>query len=143
MARALADDRRSVVSMGTVKVDVAPGELIDKITILLIKSERMDDPDKIANVQLELDILQAIHESSIPGSLTLDNLTAKLKRVNEALWEIEDDIRACEAERDFGDTFVRLARSVYRTNDERAQLKRDINVLLGSQILEEKSYKPY
>ena len=131
------------MSMGTVKVDVAPGELIDKITILLIKSERMDDPDKIANVQLELDILQTIHESSIPRSLTLDNLTAELKRVNEALWEIEDDIRACEAERDFGDTFVRLARSVYRTNDERAQLKRDINVLLGSQILEEKSYRPY
>ena len=131
------------MSMGTVKVDVAPGELIDKITILLIKSERMDDPDKIANVQLELDILQAIHESSIPGSPALDGLTAKLKRVNEALWEIEDDIRACEAERDFGDTFVQLARSVYRTNDERAQLKREINVLLGSQILEEKSYKPY
>ena len=131
------------MSMGTVKVDVAPGELIDKITILLIKSERMDDPDKIANVQLELDILQAIHESSIPGLPALDDLTAKLKRVNEALWEIEDDIRACEAERDFGDTFVRLARSVYRTNDERAQLKRDINVLLGSQILEEKSYRPY
>ena len=129
--------------MGTVKVDVAPGELIDKITILLIKSERIDDPDKIANVQLELDILQAIHESSIPGSPALDGLTAKLKRVNEALWGIEDDIRACEAERDFGDTFVQLARSVYRTNDDRAQLKRDINVLLGSQILEEKSYKPY
>ena len=131
------------MSMGTVKVDVAPGELIDKITILLIKSERMDDPDKIANVQLELDILQAIHESSISGSPALDDLTAELKRVNEALWEIEDDIRACEAERDFGDTFVKLARSVYRTNDERAQLKREINVLLGSQILEEKSYKPY
>lgn len=131
------------MSMGTVKVDVAPGELIDKITILLIKSERMDDPDKITNVQLELDILQAIHESSIPGSPALDGLTAELKRVNEALWKIEDDIRACEAERDFGNTFVQLARSVYRTNDERAQLKRDINVLLGSQILEEKSYKPY
>ena len=131
------------MKMGTLKVDVAPGELIDKITILLIKSERMDDPDKITNVQLELDILRAIHESTIPGSPALDDLTAKLKRVNEALWEIEDDIRACEAERDFGDTFVQLARSVYRTNDERAQLKRDINVLLGSQILEEKSYKPY
>ena len=91
---------------------------------------------------LELDILQAIHRVPYRGR-PLDNLTAKLKRVNEALWEIEDDIRACEAERDFGDTFVRLARSVYRTNDERAQLKRDINVLLGSQILEEKSYKPY
>ena len=129
--------------MGTVKVDVAPGELIDKITILLIKSERMDDPDKIANVQLELDILKATHESSVPGSQALDDLTARLKQVNEALWEIEDDIRACEAESDFGSTFVQLARSVYRTNDHRAQLKRDINLLLGSQILEEKSYKPY
>ena len=131
------------MSTGTVKVDIAPGELIDKITILLIKSERMDDPNKIANVQLELDILKAIQTSSIPESPALDDLTTKLKRVNEALWEIEDDIRDCEAERDFGDTFVQLARSVYRTNDERAQLKRDINVLLGSQILEEKSYKPY
>ena len=131
------------MSTGTVKVDIAPGELIDKITILLIKSERMDDPNTIANVQLELDILKAIQTSSIPESPALDDLTIKLKRVNEALWEIEDVIRDCEADRDFGDTFVQLARSVYRTNDERAQLKRDINVLLGSQILEEKSYKPY
>ena len=131
------------MSTGTVKVDVAPGEFIDKITILMIKSERIDDPDKLANVRLELDILTATRASSVPGSSALNDLTAKLKQVNEALWEIEDDIRDCEAERDFGDTFVRLARSVYRTNDERAQLKRDINVLLGSEIIEEKSYNPY
>ena len=105
---------------GTVKVEVAPGELIDKITILMIKSERMDDPDRLANVRLELDILTATRASSVPGSSALDDLTAKLKQVNEALWKIEDDIRDCEAERDFGDTFVHLARSVYRTNDERA-----------------------
>ena len=131
------------MSTGTVKVDVAPGELIDKITILMIKSEQMDDPDKLANVRLELDILTATQASSVPGSPALDDLMAKLKQVNEALWKIEDDIRDCEAERDFGDTFVHLARSVYRSNDERAQLKRDINMLLGSEILEEKSYKPY
>ncbi len=131
------------MSTGTVKVDVAPGELIDKITILMIKLERMDNPDKLANVQRELDNLRSTKENSVPGSQTLDDLTARLKQVNEALWEIEDDIRDCEAQRDFGDTFVSLARSVYRTNDERAQLKRDINILLGSQILEEKSYKPY
>ena len=131
------------MSMGTVKVDVAPGELIDKITILMIKSGRIDDPEKLANVQLELDILTATQESCIPKSPALEDLTNKLKQVNEALWQIEDDIRDCEAERDFGDTFVNLARSVYRTNDERAQLKRAINNLLGSEILEEKSYKPY
>ena len=73
----------------------------------------------------------------------MDKLTTKLKRVNEALWEIEDNIRDREANKDFGDTFVELARSVYRTNDKRASLKREINVLLGSQIIEEKSYTPY
>ena len=131
------------MTIGTVKVDVAPGELIDKITILMIKLERMGDPDKLANVRLELNILTAIRESSVPKSQALDDLTNRLKQVNEALWNIEDDIRACEAEGHFGDTFVQLARAVYRTNDERAQLKRNINLLLGSQILEEKSYKPY
>ena len=127
------------MSTGTVKVDVAPGELIDKITILMIKSERMDDPDKLANVRLELDILTATRANSVPASQALDDLTNKLKQVNEALWKIEDDIRECEAEGDFGGTFVHLARSVYRTNDERAHLKRDINVLLGSKILEVES----
>ena len=131
------------MSMGTVKVDVAPGELIDKITILMIKSERIDDSEKLVNVQLELDILTATRERSVPESPALKDLVDRLKQVNEAHGEIEDEIRNCEAERDFGDTFVHLARSVYRTNDERAQLKRDINVLLGSEILEEKSYKPY
>jgi len=131
------------MSTGTVKVDVAPGELIDKITILMIKSERMDDEEKLANVRLELDILSATRDKAVAASSELDDLTTKLKTVNEALWEIEDDIRDCEAARDFGETFVELARSVYITNDERARLKREINVLLGSQILEEKSYKPY
>jgi len=131
------------MSSGTVKVNIAPGELIDRITILLIKSERMDDEEKLANVRLELDILSATRDEDIAGSAELDDLTAKLKKVNEALWEIEDKIRDCEAAKDFGETFVELARSVYITNDERARLKREISVLLGSQVLEEKSYKPY
>ncbi len=131
------------MSTRAVNVDVAPGELIDKITILMIKSERMDDPAKLANVLLELDILRAARGSSISESEALDDLTTRLKKVNEALWEIEDNIRACEAERDFGDNFVQLARAVYRTNDKRAELKREINLLLGSEIVEEKSYKSY
>ena len=131
------------MSSGTVKVNIAPGELIDKITILLIKSERMDDEEKLANVRLELDILSATRDEDIAGSAELDDLTTKLKKVNEALWEIEDNIRDCEAAKDFGESFVELARSVYITNDERARLKREISVLLGSQVLEEKSYKPY
>ena len=131
------------MSMGTVKVDVSPGELIDKITILMIKSERIDDPGQLANVRFELDVLTSTKEGSITSSAKLKDLTAKLKEVNEVLWEIEDDIRNCEATRDFGDKFVELARSVYMRNDERAQLKRRINVLLGSEMLEEKSYKPY
>ena len=131
------------MSSGTVKVNIAPGELIDKITILLIKSERMDDEEKLANVRLELDILSATRDEDIAGSAELDDLTTKLKKVNEALWKIEDNIRDCEAAKDSGESFVELARSVYITNDERARLKREISVLLGSQVLEEKSYKPY
>ena len=131
------------MSIGTVKVDVSPGELIDKITILMIKSERIGDPGQLANVRFELDVLTSTKEGSITSSAKLKDLTAKLKEVNEVLWEIEDDIRNCEATRDFGDKFVELARSVYMRNDERAQLKRKINVLLGSEMLEEKSYKPY
>jgi hypothetical protein len=124
-------------------VDVAPGELIDKITILVIKSERMEDEAKLANVRHELKILSATRDTDIPASIELDELTAKLKSVNETLWKIEDDIRDCEAAKDYSQTFIDLARAVYVTNDERAHLKREINMLLGSAIVEEKSYKPY
>ncbi|MFP6712834.1 MAG: DUF6165 family protein [Rhodospirillales bacterium] len=124
-------------------VDVAPGELIDKITILVIKSERMEDEAKLANVRHELKILSATRDTDIPASTELDELTAKLKSVNETLWKIEDDIRDCEAAKDYSQTFIDLARAVYVTNDERAHLKREINMLLGSAIVEEKSYKPY
>lgn len=128
---------------GTIKIDVAPGELIDKITILEIKSARMDDPAKLANVRAELALLAETRDEEVPESAELEMLTERLREANEALWVIEDDIRACEAADDFGATFVELARSVYRTNDERARIKREINELLGSAIVEEKSYKPY
>ncbi len=129
--------------MSTVTVEIAPGELIDKITILEIKTERIADAAKVANVRVELETLAAGRDAALPSSTQLTELTAALKEVNEALWVIEDDIRDCERDGDFGPRFVELARSVYKTNDRRAALKRDINELLGSHLLEEKSYKPY
>lgn len=124
-------------------VEVAPGELIDKITILQIKTERMSDAAKIANVKVELDILEKARDENLPASDELSDLSQQLKTVNEALWEIEDDIRDCERDKDFSDKFIALARAVYVTNDKRAALKRAINVHLGSRIVEEKSYAAY
>lgn len=124
-------------------VPVAPGELIDKITILEIKTERIADASKLANVRRELDALEAVRRRAVPASAALAALTAALREVNEALWQIEDDIRDCERDADFGPRFVELARAVYRTNDRRADLKREINLALGSALVEEKSYKPY
>ena len=128
---------------GTILVEVAPGELIDKITILEIKAERIADPAKRANVAVELETLNGTRDAAIAGDGEIARLTAALKGVNEELWVIEDDIRDCEAAGDFGPRFVELARAVYRTNDRRAALKREINLHLGSRLIEEKSYKPY
>lgn len=125
-----------------IEVPVAWGELVDKITILEIKSERIADPAKLANVATELRLLRE-RLGTVEDDPAVADLHAALKRVNEALWEIEDDIRDRERDGDFGPKFIELARSVYRTNDRRAELKREINLALGSAILEEKSYKPY
>ncbi len=127
----------------TISVEIAPGELIDKITILEIKRQRMDDAAKLANVGVELETLAAARDGAITPSAELDQLTARLKEVNTRLWEIEDDIRDCERRGDFGETFIGLARAVYTTNDARAALKRRINGLLGSRLVEEKSYADY
>lgn len=124
-------------------IEIAPGELIDKITILKIKTERMTDPAKLENVRIELEELEKAFNDGISPSAELDRLTGELKAANEALWVIEDDIRDCERDQDFGETFVKLARSVYVTNDRRAARKKDINELLGSRIVEEKSYADY
>jgi hypothetical protein len=118
---------------------VSWGELLDKITILQIKRERIGSEAARANVVTELRLLEQIAAAALhePGVAPLQD---KLKIVNEMLWEIEDEIRIKEGEGDFGDGFVALARSVYKRNDERAALKREINALLGSALVEEKSY---
>jgi hypothetical protein len=127
----------------SILVEISPGEMIDKITILLIKSERIKDEVQLANVRHELSVLSEEMDKNIPRSPDLDILVSELKSVNEALWGIEDDIRDCERAEEYSQLFIDLARSVYITNDKRADLKRDINLLLGSRIMEEKSYKPY
>jgi hypothetical protein len=121
-------------------VPVSAGELLDKIAILRIKRKRIVDPEKVANVKTELSVLEAVATRAIPASPALAVLEADLKSVNEALWQIEDDIREHDARGDFGEGFVRLAQAVYRTNDRRAALKREINRLTGSALVEEKSY---
>lgn len=122
---------------------VSPGELIDKLTILDIKSERISDVDKLANVQHEQALLERIWRESGLETESIRSLRGELKGINEQLWEIEDDIRVCEKDRDFGDRFIELARAVYVTNDRRAAVKKRINVELGSAIVEEKSYQDY
>lgn len=123
-------------------VPVSWGEILDKITILEIKSERMTDAAALANVRRELGLLRQV-EAQVAGEGGLAELKAGLRDVNLALWEIEDEIRAKEAQSDFGRDFVELARAVYKTNDSRAAIKRQINGLLGSELVEEKSYADY
>lgn len=117
---------------------VSAGELIDKITILEIKAERISDAAKLANVRRELDALSALRDAH--GLDALTTLTADLKVVNETLWEVEDEIRELEAAGRFDDRFIALARAVYVTNDRRAALKKEINIAVGSAFVEEKSY---
>lgn len=129
--------------MKDILVPISPGELLDKITILRIKAARMSDPAKVANVRLELDLLEKTWRDSGAAIPEVAADEAELQRVNESLWVIEDDIRDKERAREFDARFVALARAVYVTNDERAAIKKRINVALGSRIVEEKSYKPY
>ena len=126
-----------------VLVPTSWGEVIDKITILEIKSERLTDAAKIANVRTELNALVEVREREFPNHKGLATLAAKLKAINEKLWVVEDDIRDLERAKSFDAKFVELARAVYFTNDERANVKREINGLLGSKLIEEKSYAPY
>ncbi|NUB01392.1 hypothetical protein GBZ48_19210 [Azospirillum melinis] len=125
-----------------ISIPVSWGELFDKIAILEIKIQKIDDSAKLHNIRHELSILRGVQDRySFPAAVS--TLFIALYSVNQAIWDIEDDIREQERSRDFGSRFVELARSVYRTNDERAQLKREINLALNSQIIEEKSYTPY
>jgi hypothetical protein len=129
--------------MSLIQVPVSHGELIDKITILQIKSERIADQAKLANVRTELDMLEATWAADAAAATDISDERARLKAVNEALWDIEDAIRLKEKARAFDAEFIELARSVYFRNDERAAVKREINLKLGSQLVEEKSYQDY
>lgn len=129
--------------MENIQVPVSPGEVLDKITILEIKSERMTDPEKLANVRTELALLQETWKQFVAEDPVITDLHNQLKLINETLWEIEDDIRDKERAREFDQVFIDLARSVYVTNDQRANAKKELNVYLGSEIVEEKSYQDY
>ncbi|HSM69352.1 MAG TPA: DUF6165 family protein [Xanthomonadales bacterium] len=129
--------------MEQILVPVSPGEVLDKITILEIKSERMDDEAKLRNVRRELELLNRKWSEAVSEDQTVLRIHAELKRINEALWEIEDDIRDKERLAEFDERFIQLARSVYFTNDKRAAAKKELNLHLGSDIIEEKSYQDY
>ncbi|HVH35187.1 MAG TPA: DUF6165 family protein [Tahibacter sp.] len=129
--------------MSLITTPISHGELIDKITILEIKSEQIADPAKLANVRKELDLLLAVWRDDAAAAVDIAAERARLKAVNQALWDIEDRIRLKEKAQAFDAEFVELARAVYFQNDDRAAIKREINLKLGSQLIEEKSYQNY
>lgn len=121
-------------------VEVSVGEVLDKITILEIKDQRISDPAKLANVRAELLTLNDTLAGVLKPTAELDALRKQLFDINAALWDIEDEIRECESAKDFGPRFIELARAVYFTNDKRANVKKQINLAVGSRLVEEKSY---
>jgi len=129
--------------MQDIAVPISPGELLDKITILRIKSARMQDAAKLANVRHELQLLEQTWRAVLPAGIDLRSEEQALEAVNAKRWDVEDLLRDQEAEKRFDAKFIELARAVYFTNDERAAIKKRINVKLGSALVEEKSYRPY
>lgn len=129
--------------MNDILTPISPGELLDKITILHIKAENIQDLEKLVNVQIERAALQRVIDAHIPDNVEISELVTKLQMVNKELWDIEDAIRDCERDNSFEAEFIRLARAVYITNDKRAELKKQINIALGSKLIEEKSYTKY
>ena len=130
--------------MSQINVPISPGELIDKITILEIKTERIDDQQKLFNVKTELALLEKVWEQSdYAGTEMVSEKRSELKSINEKLWVIEDGLRLKESRAEFDSEFIELARSVYFTNDHRARVKKEINIGVGSDLVEEKSYQDY
>lgn len=127
----------------SIQIEISVGELLDKITILQIKQERIEDRSKLENVEKELAVLQAQWQVSPYADVDVNSHIVELKKINEALWEIEDKIRLKESNQKFDKEFIELARSVYFTNDKRAEIKRNINNKTGSSLVEEKSYCDY
>lgn len=126
-----------------IMAEISYGELVDKITILEIKTERITDPEKLKNIRTELASLYEIYQQYIGNSTQIQQLRHKLKTVNDILWDIEDDLRTKERDQIFDNEFIQLARNVYLNNDQRCAIKRRINILLDSHIIEEKSYTDY
>jgi hypothetical protein len=124
------------------KVEISNGELLDKFSILEIKMGNITDPVKLTNIENEYKELTSDCTDLLRNSTT-SSLYAELKSINQKLWAVEDDIRDCERSKDFGPKFVSLAREVYFTNDERARVKKEINLASGSSLVEEKSYQAY
>jgi len=124
-------------------IEIAPGELIDRLSILEIKMDRIKDEGKLKNIRREYEVTLAERKKLGSGNPELERLAGELKTINEKIWQIEHDIRSHECARTFGDSFVAIARSVYQTNDARASVKRRINELLNGNLIEEKSYAPY
>jgi tetratricopeptide (TPR) repeat protein len=143
IAQALRPKLARPGALRPIHVEIAPGELLDKLLILEIKAERLRDPAKLRNVHAELAALTAVRARCVPDWPELHPLIAELKTVNVALWEVEDELRLCERAGEFGPQFIELARSVYRNNDRRAALKRTLNERLGSTLIEEKGYRAY
>ena len=129
--------------MSLILTPVSFGEVLDKITILEIKAKNIDDPEKQKNVINELDKLLETWNLSVTESKEISSLKSQLKKVNQSLWNIEDRIRVKEFHKEFDDEFIKVARSVYFENDKRADIKKEVNLLLGSELIEEKSYKNY
>ncbi len=129
--------------MNKILVEVSIGELLDKLTILEIKQEKIKDPEKLKYINDEYSVLKDQLNKSVKSDPKLDELFNSLKKVNEKLWVIEDDKRLCEKSSDFGDKFVKLSRDVHFLNDERAKIKLEINNLTGSKIKEIKEYTKY
>ncbi len=127
----------------SIRVEIPVGDFLDKLTILEIKAERIRDPDKLTNIHRELDVLRETWKASPYFGQDITTEYTELKTVNERLWDIEDDIRDEERTRSFGERFIELARAVYLTNDRRAEIKRLLNLKLGSTLVEEKSYREY
>lgn len=135
-----------MIAQAPILIEIAPGELVDKLTILEIKFERIEDPEKRANIYRELKTIRKCYARFFEHSAAITGITRlreQLRDINRKLWDIEDEIRECERMGDFGDRFIDLARSVYRTNDERAALKRRVSQMFDSPFVEEKSYNSY
>lgn len=134
--------KQSIPDVEFLNAPVSAGELLDKITILRIKQQRISDAGKLVNINRELSALEQVAIDLLEDPALTDLIT-QLQHINETLWHIEDDIRDCERRQDFSDRFIQLARSVYLTNDQRADTKRRINDICGSALIEEKSYARY